>query len=62
VSEITAGLQPGDAVVTVGVDRLEEGGRVNAQVPGDNPAGGKRGSGKPGGGKPGDGRSHKAAS
>jgi membrane fusion protein, multidrug efflux system len=56
-SEITSGLQPGDTVVTVGVDRLEEGGKVSAQVPGEKPAGGKRDGGKPGGG-----RSHKAAS
>ncbi len=71
-SEITAGLEPGDTVVTVGVDRLEEGGKVNAQVPGDKPAAGesgpgksrgaKPGGGKPGGGKPGGGRSRKAAS
>jgi multidrug efflux system membrane fusion protein len=70
-SEVTSGLAPGDAVVTVGVDRLEEGGKVNAQVPGDKPAGkrggGQPGSGKPdggqpGSGKPGGGRSHKAAS
>ncbi len=54
-SEIMSGLEPGDAVVTVGVDRLEEGGKVNAQVPGDNPQ-----SGKPGGGR--GGRSHKSAS
>jgi membrane fusion protein, multidrug efflux system len=50
-SEITAGLEPGDSVVTVGVDRLEEGGKVNAQVPGDKPAG-RSGGGRPGGGKP----------
>jgi multidrug efflux system membrane fusion protein len=66
-SEITAGLEPGDAVVTVGVDRLEEGGKVNMQIPGENAAPGKRGPGKsgggrPGGGQPGGGRSHKAAS
>jgi multidrug efflux system membrane fusion protein len=48
-SEITAGLEPGDTVVTVGVDRLEEGGKVNAQVPGDNPGPGKRGEGSPNG-------------
>jgi multidrug efflux system membrane fusion protein len=70
-SEITAGLAPGDTVVTVGVDRLEEGGKVIAEVPGEKPAG-KRGPGKfdggtpdgriPGGGRPGGGRSHKAAS
>lgn len=38
-SEIKSGLEPGDEVVTVGVDRLEEGGKVNAQVPGEKPAG-----------------------
>jgi len=65
-SEITAGLEPGDSVVTVGVDRLEEGGKVNAQIPGEKA--GKRGpgkdglGGKPNGDKPGGGRSHKAAS
>ncbi len=65
VSEITSGLEPGDAVVTVGVDRLEEGGKVNAQVPGDKPRNGKRGSGaesgdgKRGGPRPGGGRPHK---
>ncbi len=69
-SEITAGLEPGDTVVTVGVDRLEEGGKVNAQVPGDKPGAGRFGGGRPGGGKPsgdgngggarpGGGRSHK---
>src|SRR6202042_1871515 len=41
-SEITSGLQPGDSVVVVGVDRLEEGGKVNAQVPGEKPANGRR--------------------
>jgi membrane fusion protein, multidrug efflux system len=69
-SEITSGLQPGDTVVVVGVDRLEEGGKVNAQVPGDKPSNGRRGGGKPGGGPgngPGNGthgagRSRKAAS
>jgi multidrug efflux system membrane fusion protein len=56
-SEITSGLEPGDTVVTVGVDRLEEGGKVNAQIPGENPR-----NGKPGGGAPGGRRSRKAAS
>jgi hypothetical protein len=36
------GLNPGDEVVTVGVDKLQDGGKVNAQVPGEaapqNPA------------------------
>jgi membrane fusion protein, multidrug efflux system len=65
-SEITAGLAPGDTVVTVGVDRLEEGGKVSPEVPGEKPTGergpGKFGGERPGGGKPGGGRSHKAAS
>jgi membrane fusion protein, multidrug efflux system len=52
-SEITAGMQPGDTVVTVGVDRLEEGAKVNAQVPGEKQSTGKRGGGKAGGGQPG---------
>lgn len=52
VSEVAAGLEPGDAVVTVGVDRLEEGGKVNVQIPGENPTAGKRGGGKPGEGRP----------
>jgi multidrug efflux system membrane fusion protein len=65
-SEIAAGMTPGDTVVTVGVDRLEEGGKVIAEVPGEKPTGkrspGEFGGGKPGGGKPGGGRPHKAAS
>lgn len=43
-SEIVAGLEPGDEVVTIGVDRLEEGGKVNTQAPA-----GKAGDGKSGG-------------
>jgi multidrug efflux system membrane fusion protein len=57
VSEITAGLEPGDAVVTVGVDRLEEGGKVNAQIPGENA--GKRGGKSGGGNKSGEGKAGK---
>jgi membrane fusion protein, multidrug efflux system len=67
MSEITSGLEPGDAVVTVGVDRLEEGGKVNAQVPGDKPRNGKRGGadsgdGKRGGPRPDGGHPHKPGS
>ena len=65
-SEITSGLAPGDTVVTVGVDRLEEGGKVNAQVPGEKPAAGSEAAASrvaaPRDGKQDGGRSHKAAS
>jgi membrane fusion protein, multidrug efflux system len=36
VSEITSGLNDGDAVVMTGADKLEEGSKVNAQFPQDN--------------------------
>jgi len=51
-TEITSGLNAGDVMVTVGVDRLVEGSRVNAQVAGESTkdgggkAGGKTGKGK----------------
>ena len=41
VTEVTGGLQPGDEVITVGVDKLQEGGRVIAKFEGP-------GSGQPG--------------
>jgi multidrug efflux system membrane fusion protein len=44
-TEIVSGVNAGDAVVTVGVDRLVEGSRVNAQVPGEAARGGGRGRG-----------------
>jgi multidrug efflux system membrane fusion protein len=34
-SEIVSGLSPGDVVVMTGVDRLQEGSKVNAQIPGE---------------------------
>ncbi len=37
-SEVTSGLVPGEVVVMTGVDKLQEGARVNAQIPGDTPA------------------------
>lgn len=40
-TEIVSGLEPGDAVVTVGVDRLEDNGQVNVQVAGEEPDGGR---------------------
>jgi multidrug efflux system membrane fusion protein len=39
VTEITSGLVPGDEVVMTGVDKLQEGLKVNATVPGEQPAG-----------------------
>jgi multidrug efflux system membrane fusion protein len=38
VSVITAGLQPGDRVITDGASRLTDGGRVRVQTPGGGPA------------------------
>jgi len=37
-AEVLSGLNPGDEVVMVGVDKLQDGARVNAQVPGETPA------------------------
>ena len=48
-TEITSGVSAGDVVVTVGVDRLIEGSRVNPQIPGEAP----RGGGGDGGGRTG---------
>jgi multidrug efflux system membrane fusion protein len=36
-SEVTSGLAPGEVVVMTGVDKLEEGTKVNAQIPTVNP-------------------------
>ena len=56
-TEIKSGVEANDAVVTVGVDRLVDGGRVNAQVPGEAPIGGGGGSGGKSGGRKGKGKS-----
>jgi multidrug efflux system membrane fusion protein len=40
-SEITSGVQAGDAVVMTGVDRLQEGSKVSVQFPGGNQSGQK---------------------
>jgi multidrug efflux system membrane fusion protein len=37
-SEVTSGLAPGEVVVMTGVDKLEEGTKVNAQIPSASPA------------------------
>jgi len=38
-AEITSGLQPGDVVVLTGVDKLQDGSKVNVQIPGEKPGG-----------------------
>ncbi len=49
-TEITSGVEAGDVLVMVGVDRLQEGSKVNAQVPGeDSTKGGGQAGGKTGG-------------
>ena len=48
VTEITSGLQPGDEVVLTGVDKLQEGMKVNATIPGEQGGRGGRGSGAAG--------------
>jgi len=37
-TQIMSGLKPGDTVVTVGVDRLQDGSKVNVEIPADQPA------------------------
>jgi multidrug efflux system membrane fusion protein len=61
-SEITTGIEPGDTVVTVGVDRLEDGGKVNAQIAGERQRGGKSRGGNPDSGAKSGGHSHKSGS
>ncbi|HXI43322.1 MAG TPA: MdtA/MuxA family multidrug efflux RND transporter periplasmic adaptor subunit [Bryobacteraceae bacterium] len=41
-SEVTAGLEPGDVVVMTGVDKLQEGSKVNVHFEGESPATGGR--------------------
>ena len=41
-SEITNGLNPGDVVVLTGADKLQQGSKVNAQLPDAQPKGGKK--------------------
>jgi multidrug efflux system membrane fusion protein len=52
-TQIVSGVDPGDAVVMVGVDKLQEGNRVNLQIPGEAPKGGGDGTGGNGGGRKG---------
>jgi membrane fusion protein, multidrug efflux system len=42
-TEVTSGLAPGEEVVMTGVDKLQEGTAVNAQVPGEQPSAEKSG-------------------
>ncbi len=37
-AEVTSGINPGDLAVMTGVDKLQEGGKVNAQLASDTPA------------------------
>ena len=48
-TEITSGVNVGDVVVTTGIDRLQEGSRVNSQVAGEAPQGDQPGGGRSGG-------------
>jgi membrane fusion protein, multidrug efflux system len=41
-TEVLSGLDPGEEVVMVGVDKLQEGSRVSAQVAGEKPQNGKK--------------------
>lgn len=52
-SEVVSGLLPGEVVVMTGVDKLNEGTRVNVQIAGEATGGGRgaAGSGKAAGGK-----------
>jgi membrane fusion protein, multidrug efflux system len=43
-SEVASGLDPGDTVVMTGVDRLQEGSKVTAQIQGSTPAPARSGS------------------
>jgi multidrug efflux system membrane fusion protein len=36
-SEVTSGMTPGEVVVMTGVDKLQEGSKVSAQIPTTNP-------------------------
>jgi|SRR5579871_1464760 len=58
-TEIVSGLEPGDAVVTVGIDRLEDGARVEAQIAGEQPSGGSGAGDSSGRGGAGGGRKSK---
>jgi multidrug efflux system membrane fusion protein len=37
-SEVTSGLMPGEVVVMTGVDKLQEGTKVDAQIPSASPS------------------------
>lgn len=51
-AEITSGLAPGDVVVMTGADKLQDGSKVNVQIPGEKPpASGQEPGGKGSAGK-----------
>jgi membrane fusion protein, multidrug efflux system len=60
-TEITSGIGPGDVVVTEGVDKLQEGGKVNPRGVGEKPQGGRPSGGRPPGGKAGSGNNTRKA-
>jgi len=51
-SEVTAGLTPGEVLVMTGVDKLQEGTKVNAQIPSGKSPAGSPGNPKKGGKAP----------
>jgi multidrug efflux system membrane fusion protein len=60
-TEITSGLTPGEVVVTEGVDKLQEGGKVNPRGVGEKPQSGRTQGGRPPGGKAGSGNNTRKA-
>lgn len=43
-TQVLAGIAPGDVLVTEGVDKLQEGAKVNAKIPGESEATGRHGA------------------
>jgi len=60
-TQVTSGVEPGDIVVMVGVDKLQEGNRVNVQIAGETPQNGD-GDSNGGGNSKGGGRGRKKGS
>jgi membrane fusion protein, multidrug efflux system len=60
-TQVTSGVEPGDVVVMVGVDKLQDGNRVNVQIAGETPQNGD-GDSNGGGNSKGGGRGRKKGS